>query len=135
MKKVLQDISNSGYQWVFGKGQLEWTEDQSSIINAERTKGYCKCGAWIWQNCSSTRITNLIDGGIEPSKIWLVSFTRTAVAELRDRISLFSDTEAILGVKIATIDSRAWNARFGFREEEVKNYFKVMTQILMKQLK
>ena len=126
-KKVLQDISTFwGINVVFGKGQLEWTEDQRSIINLSKEQRVIVNAAPGSGKTAvaCARITNLIDGGIEPSKIWLVSFTRTATQELRDRISLFSDTEQnILGVKIATIDSRAWNVRFGFREEEVKKLF------------
>ena len=48
-KKVLQDISTFwGITVVFGKGQLEWTEDQRSIINlSKERRGYCKCGSRI----------------------------------------------------------------------------------------
>ena len=120
-KKVLQDISTFwGITVVFGKGQLEWTEEQRSIINLSKERRVIVNAAPGSGKTAvaCARITNLIDGGIEPSKIWLVSFTRTATQELRDRISLFSDTEEnILGVKIATMNSRAWNVRFGFREK------------------
>ena len=61
------------------------------------------------------RIAHLVDEGVEPSRIMLVSFTRTAVAELRDRIVSY----AVAGVRaravrISTIDSQAWRLRSGF---------------------
>ena len=61
------------------------------------------------------RVSALIEAGVEPTNIWLLSFTRTAVQEIRDRIELFAeDSHSVLGVKIGTIDSRAWRIRCGF---------------------
>lgn len=61
------------------------------------------------------RIASLIDAGVAPSRILLISFTRTAVAELYDRIVSY----AVAGprardVRISTIDSHAWSLRVGF---------------------
>ena len=54
---------------------------------------------------------------IEPGQIWLISFTRTAVREIRDRIvSCLGNAEAAHAVKIATIDSHAWAIHSGFDE-------------------
>ena len=64
------------------------------------------------------RIASLVDDGIQPSRIHLVSFTRTAVAELRDRIVSYAVAgERARGVRISTIDSQAWNLRVGFEGE------------------
>ena len=64
------------------------------------------------------RIASLVDDGIEPSRILLVSFTRTAVAELRERIvSYASAGEQARNVRISTIDSYAWSLRGGFENE------------------
>ena len=64
------------------------------------------------------RIASLVDDGIEPSRILLVSFTRTAVAELRDRIASFAAAgEQARSVRISTIDSYAWRLRAGFENE------------------
>ena len=61
------------------------------------------------------RIASLVDDGIEPSRILLVSFTRTAVAELRDRIASFAAAgEQARSVRISTIDSYAWRLRIRF---------------------
>ena len=64
------------------------------------------------------RIASLVDDGIQPARILLVSFTRTAVAELRDRIVSFAMAgERARGVRISTVDSHAWSLRVGFEDE------------------
>ena len=66
------------------------------------------------------RIAYLVDDGIEPSRILLVSFTRTAVAELRDRIVSYSvEGDRARSVRISTIDSHAWSLRAGFENESI----------------
>ena len=64
------------------------------------------------------RIAYLLDEGIPASRILLVSFTRTAVAELRDRIVSYAVSGAAArSVRISTIDSHAWSLRAGFDDE------------------
>lgn len=64
------------------------------------------------------RVAFLVDEGVPPSRILLVSFTRTAVAELRDRIVSYSLAGvAARSVRISTIDSHAWSLRTGFDDE------------------
>ena len=64
------------------------------------------------------RIASLVDDGVQPSRILLVSFTRTAVAELRDRIVSYAAAgERARSVRISTIDSYAWSLRVGFDDE------------------
>jgi len=61
------------------------------------------------------RVAFLADEGITSSRILLLSFTRTAVAELRDRIMSYAfDNERARGVIISTIDSHSWSLRTGF---------------------
>ena len=61
------------------------------------------------------RIAYLVDDGVPAARILLVSFTRTAVAELRDRINTYAVAgERARSVRIATIDSHAWSLRIGF---------------------
>lgn len=64
------------------------------------------------------RIAWLIShGGLDPSQIWLISFTRTAVHELRYRIAAYlPDPTEVASLKIATIDSHAWAIQSGFDE-------------------
>lgn len=67
------------------------------------------------------RISYLIDEGVSASRILLVSFTRTAVAELRDRIISYSAAgNKARGVGISTIDSHAWALRTGFETDPLK---------------
>src|SRR5262249_50975423 len=64
------------------------------------------------------RVAYLIDDGVPPSRILLVSFTRTAVAELRDRIVCYAVAgDRARSVRISTIDSQAWSLRAGFDDE------------------
>jgi superfamily I DNA/RNA helicase len=62
------------------------------------------------------RIAWLINyGGVNPSHIWVISFTRTAVHELKNRIGeyLLNPTD-LYAIRIATIDSYAWSIQSGF---------------------
>ena len=64
------------------------------------------------------RIASLIDDGVPPARMLLVSFTRTAVAELRDRIKKYAVAgESARSVRISTIDSHAWSLRVGFDDD------------------
>jgi hypothetical protein len=49
---------------------------------------------------------------LEPSNIWMVSFTRTAVAEIRARLHSYVG-DASFAIRIATIDSHAWSIHSG----------------------
>lgn len=65
------------------------------------------------------RVSHLIDrSGCPPQSVWLISFTRTAVKEIRDRIaSHLNDPDAIFGVRIATVDAQAWSIHKGFKTD------------------
>src|SRR3989454_2658002 len=64
------------------------------------------------------RVAFLVDKGVPPSRILLVSFTRTAVVELRDRIVSYAVAgDRARSVRISTIDSHAWSLRLGFDDE------------------
>ena len=65
------------------------------------------------------RVSHLVDQcGLEPSRIWLISFTRTAVREIRDRTAACLDDAGLAhAVKIATLDSHAWAIHSGFDED------------------
>ena len=62
------------------------------------------------------RVAHLIaNNGLDAGAIWLVSFTRTAVAEIRDRIAgHLADPEDAYAVNLATLDSYAWSIHSGF---------------------
>lgn len=65
------------------------------------------------------RVSHLVDEcGLEPSRIWLISFTRTAVREIRERTAACLDDAGLAHtVKIATLDSHAWAIHSGFDEQ------------------
>jgi hypothetical protein len=64
------------------------------------------------------RVAALIDDqGLSPANIWLISFTRTAVREIRNRIRDYLDDPADAhSIRIATIDAQAWAIHSGFVE-------------------
>lgn len=70
------------------------------------------------------RIARLLDQGVEPGNILLLSFTRTAVAELRARIGkLAQQSGRARGVRITTLDAEAWRLLYGFTREEAEKLF------------
>ena len=75
------------------------------------------------------RLAYLIsEENIEPSTIWVMSFTKTAVRELSNRLedlTHFNGSDGfsfspIAGLKVSTIDSHAGKIRYGFSKEEAK---------------
>jgi len=68
-----------------------------------------------WAACA--RVANLIDEGVPASKIWMISFTRTAVTEIRNRIADFTSPEDVASVRISTLDAYAWALQSGFDAE------------------
>ena len=66
------------------------------------------------------RVSHLIDKqDLSPDRIWMSSFTRTAMREIRDRIADHGEDPAdAYSVKLATLDSHAWAIQSGFSEED-----------------
>src|SRR5262249_5175922 len=66
------------------------------------------------------RIASLIRNGAEANRIWVISFTRTAVTEFRNRIATaLGDLVEAASVRIATLDSHAWSLQSGFSQNAV----------------
>jgi hypothetical protein len=64
------------------------------------------------------RVAHLIREGIAPGRIWIVSFTRTAVHEIRNRLSgSLDESSDAIAVRIATLDSHAWAMQSGFSSD------------------
>lgn len=94
-----------------------WGADQQAVINADPSSWQVVIAApgTGKSAVACQRIKHLVETGVSPTRILVVSFSRTAVAELRDRIG--SDTygnQVASGVRVATIDSHAWRLRTGF---------------------
>ncbi len=94
---------------------LAWTEEQRSVIEADcHSRQLVEAGPGTGKTAvACARVARLAGQGVNPSSILMFSFTRTAVAELRNRIRGFSDNPEIAAVRIATLDSQAWYFRYG----------------------
>lgn len=65
------------------------------------------------------RIAHLIREGVAPPRIWLLSFTRVAVEEIRSRISTALDDHGNANaINVATFDSFAWRLNSSFASEK-----------------
>lgn len=102
-------------------GHEKWDEQQNGIIELETDRRVIVdagpgCGKTA---VACARVAFLINRcGIEPHHIWLISFTRTAVRELRNRIgSHLEDPDHAYQLRIFTLDSAAWVIHSGFRVE------------------
>jgi len=99
---------------------IQWDESQRRVIDAPpEDRLLVGAGPGTGKTAVACgRVSQLIDQyGLEPSRIWLISFTRTAVQEIRDRIAAYlEDASAAYAVKIATLDSHAWTIHSGFDE-------------------
>ena len=99
--------------------KLNWTEEQLNVIQAPcNTRMLIDAGPGTGKTATlCSRIASLIDNSdINPSSIWVISFTRTAVNELRNRIgSYLKDPTQVFAIRIATIDAYAWSIQSGFQ--------------------
>ena len=124
--KFLNAIKNKwGLEISIGR-QFVWDEDQKAVVHADyRERMIVYAGPGMGKTAvACARVSELIDQNVEPNNIWMLSFTRTAVKEIRDRISSFADHNlSSLGVKVGTIDSKAWRIRYGLSDDEIKNLF------------
>lgn len=91
---------------------IELDEGESRIVDAGPGAGKTAVAC--------ARVASLIeDKGLEASKIFLISFTRTAVKELRDRIESFAaDPINVSGLQIFTLDSFTWQVLRGFGDDK-----------------
>ncbi|MFV8780913.1 UvrD-helicase domain-containing protein [Microbulbifer sp. SA54] len=89
---------------------IELDEDAYRIVEAGPGSGKTAVAC--------ARVAHLVEqGDLEASKIFLISFTRTAVKELRDRIeALTEDKSRVKGLQILTLDSFTWQVLKGLNE-------------------
>lgn len=106
---------------------IEWDEDQLRVIEADRSaRLLVSAGPGMGKTAvACARVAHLIENeDVADTNVWLVSFTRSAIAELKGRIGDFAeDPSNVFAVKISTIDSQAWKIRYGFSPEEVEKLF------------
>lgn len=104
----------------------DWDLEQLEVILEEPTRWQLViAGPGAGKSAvACQRLAFLVDEGLPPARMLLVSFTRTAVAELRDRISLYAVAgERAKAVRVSTIDSHAWRLRAGFEDEPISTGF------------
>ena len=105
---------------VVSPAHKDWDESQQDVIDAA-PDDLLLVGAGPGTGKTAVacaRVSKLIEKeDLEPSSIWLISFTRTAVREIRERIAAYlQDSTAAYAVRIATLDSHAWSIHSGFDE-------------------
>lgn len=98
-------------------GPGEWHRAQRAVIEAgPHVRLVVDAGPGTGKTqVACARVVYLIgEVGLNPSAIWLISFTRTAVAEMRSRIA--GARGEATAVRIATLDAHAWSLHSGFDE-------------------
>lgn len=102
-------------------GPTDWDQSQRDVIEApHKDRLLVSAGPGTGKTAvACARVAHLIDSEDRvPNCIWVISFTRTAVREVRDRIaSHLSDPSDAHAVKLATLDSHAWAIQSGFDEK------------------
>ena len=108
MQSVEKQTMEKKWNWdEFQREVIESPPEKRILVDAGPGTGKTAvaCGRVAW----------LIKNGIYGDKIWLISFTRTAVQEIRNRIkNFYDDEESAYAVRIATLDSHAWKIHSGF---------------------
>ena len=95
-----------------------WTSEQRRIIEADAAERLLiDAGPGTGKTATAcARIAALLArGDVDATEIWLLSFTRTAVHELRNRIVAYlPDPASAAALRITTIDAHAWAIHTGF---------------------
>jgi hypothetical protein len=94
----------------------EWDGDQLEVIGGAATRRLIvDAGPGTGKTAvACARIAHLVNVcGLAPARIWMISFTRTAVGEIRSRLNGYVGPAAA-GIKVATVDSQAWALHSGF---------------------
>jgi uncharacterized pyridoxamine 5'-phosphate oxidase family protein len=104
-----------------------WDKDQRTVIEYDSEDNVVvEAGPGAGKTAvACARVANLIENdGLEASKILLISFTRAAIKEIRDRIKAYaSDPLNIAGLQIMTLDSFTWHIVKGITDMETEDLF------------
>lgn len=95
--------------------EVRWDVEQRKVIEADaEARLIVEAGPGTGKTAvACARLAFLInEEGISPSNAWMISFTRTAVAEIRGRLHSYVG-DAAFAIKIATVDSHAWSIHSG----------------------
>ncbi len=100
---------------------LDWDDDQREVIETDPdARILVEAGPGTGKTAvACARVASLInDWEVQPANILLLSFTRTAVAEMRSRIASYvGDQHRAAAVKISTLDSAVWYLICGFDQK------------------
>ena len=94
---------------------VSWDHEQDRVIrHAPSANLIVEAGPGTGKTAvACARLAHLIsEEDVEPSNAWMISFTRTAVAEIRARLHSYVG-DASFAIRIATIDSHAWSIHSG----------------------
>lgn len=94
---------------------VDWDADQLQVIEADAdARLVVEAGPGTGKTAvACARLAHLVSQeDVEPSNTWMISFTRTAVAEIRARLHSYVG-DASFAIRIATIDSHAWSIHSG----------------------
>ncbi|AOS96527.1 Putative ATP-dependent DNA helicase YjcD [Microbulbifer aggregans] len=92
-----------------------WDKDQLAVIAADsEARLAVEAGPGTGKTAvACARLAHLIsEEDIEPTNTWMISFTRTAVAEIRARLHSYVGDDSF-SIRIATVDSHAWSIHSG----------------------
>jgi hypothetical protein len=107
--------------WVNSGSELVDDPDQQRVIRAP-PDGFLLVAAPPGAGKTAVacaRIAWLARQGLPPASILMISFTRVAVAEFRDRVErMAADVPDIRGVEITTLDSQAWRILKGLADDK-----------------
>lgn len=106
---------------------IKWDETQVSVIQSgESVYKYIEAGPGTGKTAvACAKVAYLInEKGLSASNILLVSFTRTAIKEIKDRIQiLLNENHSLEGLQIYTLDSFTWNVLASFNSDDSENLF------------
>jgi hypothetical protein len=106
---------------------VEWDAEQRAVIElAADARVLVSAGPGMGKTAvACARVAKLVADDVEPANIWLISFTRTAVREIRNRIAaLVKKEDRASAVRITTLDSHAWHLAQGFEGDSAQKIFR-----------
>ena len=102
-----------------GVAEISFTEEQRLVIHeSSSSRQLVEAGPGTGKTAvACARIVSLVNKGVNPSAILMISFTRAAVREMRDRVRGWPSVESTGGLKILTVHQTAFNFARGAGSE------------------
>jgi len=107
---------------------MKLTTEQASVVDAPaRARIFVEAGPGTGKTAvACARVAKLLDeDGLNPDSILMISFTRTAVAEMKNRLRQFSQGSGASAVNVLTLDQAAFSfgVGIGTRFDELMGSF------------